>query len=291
MDRTWTSGRRRRAVSTTASFAFAKGLIRSVDDPVAAYIHDGGYDSPHNAKITWKNHLQQESEWEGELWGKNANFVGVEEFGSGKRDPREIHDPGTFYEYNDVRINRFALSLARVFGKGLDLAAPAIFERLIGDLCRAELHTDGRSFRPVPRTGGVFCLQRFSYARCRRAQKVADLAAAGAVGAAIEHLHVLGDVIPAKLELEDVIDIARPGARFGTGPEGAFLGTRDARFLRGRLPESFFAPFRPTDFERPQVAEIVGVGALLFQSYFGFRLGGAGRHDGLEDAGFRLRIP
>ena len=67
-------------VSTTASLAFAKGLIRSVDDPAAAYIHDGGYDSPHNAKISWKNHLQQESEWEGELWGKNANFLGVEEF-------------------------------------------------------------------------------------------------------------------------------------------------------------------------------------------------------------------
>ena len=86
---------------------------------MAKYIHDGGYDSPHNAKITWKNHLQQESEWEGAMWGKNANFVGVEEFGSGERKPREIHDPGTYYEYNDVRINRFALSLARVFGKSL----------------------------------------------------------------------------------------------------------------------------------------------------------------------------
>ena len=92
--------------------AFEKGLIRGVDDPVAGYIHDGGYDSPHNARITWKNHLQQESEWEGEMWGKNANFLGKEEFGNGQRKPREIQDPGTYYEYNDVRINRFALSLA-----------------------------------------------------------------------------------------------------------------------------------------------------------------------------------
>ena len=53
-----------------------RGPDSSVNDPVASYIHDGGYDSPHNAKITWKNHLQQESEWEGEMWGKNANFVG-----------------------------------------------------------------------------------------------------------------------------------------------------------------------------------------------------------------------
>jgi CubicO group peptidase (beta-lactamase class C family) len=106
-------------ISTTASLAVAKGLIHSVDDKVGDYIHDGGYDSPHNAKITWKNHLQQESEWEGELWGKNANFLGEEEFGGGRMKPREIHDPGTYWEYNDVRINRLALSLAGVFGKGL----------------------------------------------------------------------------------------------------------------------------------------------------------------------------
>lgn len=106
-------------LSTTASIAFAKGLIRSVEDRLADSVHDGGYDSPHNAKITWKNHLQQESEWEGEMWGKNANFLGVEEFGNGQMKPREIRDPGTYYEYNDVRINRFSLSLARVFGKGL----------------------------------------------------------------------------------------------------------------------------------------------------------------------------
>jgi len=102
-------------LSTVASVAVAKGLIKNVDDPVASYVHDGGYDSPHNARITWKNHLQQESEWEGTMWGKNADFVGVEEFGNGRRPPREIHDPGTFYEYNDARINRFALSLLRVF--------------------------------------------------------------------------------------------------------------------------------------------------------------------------------
>ncbi len=106
-------------LSTTASLAFAKGSIQDVNDPVVKYVHDGGYDSPHNARITWKNHLQQESEWEGELWGKNANFLGAEAFGRGEMKPREIHDPGTYYEYNDVRINRLALSLARVFGAGL----------------------------------------------------------------------------------------------------------------------------------------------------------------------------
>ena len=106
-------------ISTVGSLAFDKGLIKDINDPVGKYVHDGGYDSPHNAKITWKNHFQQESEWEGVMWGKNANFVGEEQFGNGKMSPRDIMDPGTHYEYNDVRINRLSLSLARVFGKPL----------------------------------------------------------------------------------------------------------------------------------------------------------------------------
>jgi len=80
-------------LSTVCGFAVAQGLIQDVNDPVAKYIHDGGYDSPHNARITWKNHLQQASEWEGEMWGKNANFLGVEEFWRG---PNETSGhPGT----------------------------------------------------------------------------------------------------------------------------------------------------------------------------------------------------
>lgn len=106
-------------LSTVCGLAVDRSLIRDVNDPVAKYIHDGGYDSPHNAKITWKHHLQQESEWEGTMWGKNADFVGAEQFGAGERKPRAIQEPGSFYEYNDVRINRFSLSLLKLFGTGL----------------------------------------------------------------------------------------------------------------------------------------------------------------------------
>ena len=106
-------------ISTVGSLAFDQGLIKDVNDPVDKYVHDGGYDSPHNAKITWKNHFQQETEWEGAMWGKNADFVGVEGFGNDKHEPRTLQEPGTHYEYNDVRINRLSLSLARVFGKPL----------------------------------------------------------------------------------------------------------------------------------------------------------------------------
>ena len=118
-------------LSTVAALAVDRGLIKNVDDPVARYVKDGGYDSPHNAKITWKNHLQQTSEWEGELWGKNANFIGSEAFGRGERQPRDIHEPGTYYEYNDVRINRFALSLARVFKRGVpDVLKTEIMDKI-----------------------------------------------------------------------------------------------------------------------------------------------------------------
>lgn len=103
-------------LSTVAGVASDRGLIKDVNDPVALYIKDGGYDSPQNAQVTWKHHLQQTTEWEGNMWGKNSDFVGHEQFGNGERRPRALEKPGTFYEYNDVRINRFSLSLARLFG-------------------------------------------------------------------------------------------------------------------------------------------------------------------------------
>jgi CubicO group peptidase (beta-lactamase class C family) len=104
-------------LSTVAGIALDRGLIPTLDDPVGNVVKDGGYDSPHNTLVTWRHHLQQESEWEGEMWGKNAKFIGTEAFGRGEMTPRAIKDPGSFYEYNDVRINRFALSLLRVFRK------------------------------------------------------------------------------------------------------------------------------------------------------------------------------
>jgi CubicO group peptidase (beta-lactamase class C family) len=104
-------------LATVAGVALNKGLIPNLDDPVANLVKDGGYDSPQNRVVTWRHHLQQESEWEGEMFGKNANFIGLEAFGRAERKPRAIRPPGSFYEYNDVRMNRFALSLLRVFRK------------------------------------------------------------------------------------------------------------------------------------------------------------------------------
>src|SRR6185436_19544041 len=69
----------------------------------------------------------QTSEWEGVMWDKKHDFVGREEFGTGERKPRELEDPGAHYEYNDVRVNRFSLSLLRLFEEPL----PEVLRRSI----------------------------------------------------------------------------------------------------------------------------------------------------------------
>jgi len=106
-------------LSTILGLTLDRGLIEDVHDPVARYVQDGGYASEQNRQITWEHHARQTSEWEGELWGKKHDFVGTEAFGKGERKPRQLQQPGTFYEYNDVRINRFALSLLRLWEKPL----------------------------------------------------------------------------------------------------------------------------------------------------------------------------
>ena len=120
-------------LATVAGVALRDGRIGKLDEPVAKRVNDGGYASPRNAQVTWKQHLQQETEWEGSLWGKNADFVGKLEFGAGERKPRALQAPGSFYEYNDVRINRFALSLLRV----MDKPVPEVFQEQVMDVIGA----------------------------------------------------------------------------------------------------------------------------------------------------------
>lgn len=116
-------------LSTVMAIAVRDGKIPDLNTPVSAMVKDGGYDSPRNSTITWKNHLQQESEWEGNMWGKDDTFIGHEAFGEGEMKPRERMKPGTYYEYNDVRINRFALSMLRVFQKPV----PDVFREQVMD--------------------------------------------------------------------------------------------------------------------------------------------------------------
>lgn len=110
-------------VSTMAGLAYDKGLIRDVHDLVKDYIHDGKFDSEHNAKITWEYLLQQTSEWEGVLWDKPD--LADRRMG---RD-RELNEPGTFYEYNDVRVNLLSYCVLQLLREPL----PEVLKREIMD--------------------------------------------------------------------------------------------------------------------------------------------------------------
>ena len=57
-------------MATVAGIAVRDGKITSLDEPVGRTVKDGGYDSPRNALVTWKMHLQQVTEWEGTMFGK-----------------------------------------------------------------------------------------------------------------------------------------------------------------------------------------------------------------------------
>jgi len=113
-----------------AGIALGDGLIRSLDDLAGDYALDDGFDSPHNRAITWRHLLEQTSEWNGWLWGKpdqvdHNRVIGQAGVGAGvdgggqKGDERELKSPGTFWEYNDVRVNRLSLSLMQVFRRPL----------------------------------------------------------------------------------------------------------------------------------------------------------------------------
>ncbi len=110
-------------LSLLAGIAVADGLIVEIDEPVARTVADGGFDGPHNGAITWRHLLQQTSEWEGTLFGKSDivdrnRSVALE--GKGRKgDARPLRAPGTFWEYNDVRVNRLALALLRRFRRPL----------------------------------------------------------------------------------------------------------------------------------------------------------------------------
>jgi CubicO group peptidase (beta-lactamase class C family) len=111
-------------LSILAGVAVARGLIRDVDDPVREYALDDGFDSPQNRDITWRHLLQQTSEWERTLWDNpdlvdRNRQVGVGSDNSRKGTHRDLQAPGSFWEYNDVRVNRLSLSLRQVFRRPL----------------------------------------------------------------------------------------------------------------------------------------------------------------------------
>jgi CubicO group peptidase (beta-lactamase class C family) len=126
-------------LSTVVGLAVDDGKIRSVQDTVAhamppilrARPNGTGaardwpsngqlltpFETPHNRRITWDDLLRQVSDWEGTLWGK------PEWADRPAQNPAEWTrartDPGSAYEYNDVRVNVLALAALQVWRRPL----------------------------------------------------------------------------------------------------------------------------------------------------------------------------
>lgn len=127
-------------LSTTVGLALDRKLIRSLQDkavdysaPTQAYKPAEKFDSPenlgrspfidlfateHNKKITWEHLLRQTSDWEGTLWSK-PEWADRPDRDNTTWLTRARKEPGTAYEYNDVRVNVLALAALNVWRRPL----------------------------------------------------------------------------------------------------------------------------------------------------------------------------
>jgi CubicO group peptidase (beta-lactamase class C family) len=127
-------------LSTVAGLALEMGHIKQLSDPVYTYLapieayHPGTlyrdateigkdellkpFDTDHNRKITWEHLLRQTSDWEGTLWEK-PDWADRPDADPTKWLNRKRSEPGTVYEYNDVRVNALALALTSILRKPL----------------------------------------------------------------------------------------------------------------------------------------------------------------------------
>jgi CubicO group peptidase (beta-lactamase class C family) len=106
-----------------AGLAHDDGLI-ALDDPVSKTLDDPHFSGERNARITWRHLLTQSSEWQGTIFEKSDQVDHNRQIGAGadnsrKGHLRELREPGTFYEYNDVRVNVLSYALLRTFGRAL----------------------------------------------------------------------------------------------------------------------------------------------------------------------------
>lgn len=116
-----------------AGVAYDRGLITDVNERIGLRLPGIGFDEGNNAQVTWKQMLQQTSEWEGTLWDipDQADRYSSATFGTPadglKGDARPLQTAGAYWEYNDIRVNQLALALLYLFGKPL----PEVFREAI----------------------------------------------------------------------------------------------------------------------------------------------------------------
>ena len=107
-------------LSTIAGLAIDEGLIDDVSDDVKEYVWDNTFRGNQNASIKWDHLLTQSSDWTGQLFGvKDWADRPPREGGIDDWKMRTLNDPGSVFEYNDVRVNVLAYSLLQVWRKPL----------------------------------------------------------------------------------------------------------------------------------------------------------------------------
>ncbi len=117
-------------LSTVVGLAIDQGLIKNVHDKVHQYVWDESFEGEHNTKVTWHHLLTQSSDWSGTLFGLHDWADRPPKEGSiDDWKHRKLLEPGTNYEYNDVRVNLLAYSLLQVWRKPL----PVVLKERIMD--------------------------------------------------------------------------------------------------------------------------------------------------------------
>ncbi len=133
-------------LAVLAGVAVADGLIGDLDAPVADRLDIPEFASEHNRAVTWRHLLSQTSEWRGTLFGKPDTVDHHRALGRGadntaKGTPRQLQAPGSYWEYNDVRVNVLSLALLHLFERPL----PEVLKARIMDPIGAG---DGWSWHP-----------------------------------------------------------------------------------------------------------------------------------------------
>jgi CubicO group peptidase (beta-lactamase class C family) len=147
-----------------AGIAQSQGLL-APGERVSERLPGIGFDSAHNRAITWEHLLTQTSEWQGECFGMPDQ---VEHYRRVSHDPkppggkkgelRPLQAPGTYWEYNDVRINQLSLALLHLFKRPLpDVFLETVLRPLGGGsgfrwegYDDAWVEIDGRRMQSVP---------------------------------------------------------------------------------------------------------------------------------------------
>jgi len=116
-------------LSTIMALALRDGLVDDVHAPVSRWVRDGEFESEHNRGITWHHLMNQTSDWQGTLWGVPDWADRPEGEDRSQWPNRELHEPGSYFKYNDVRINLAAYSLLQVWREPL----PVVLKREVMD--------------------------------------------------------------------------------------------------------------------------------------------------------------